>query len=72
MDKRRRLSAREIADLKLIDELLCDLKQVAGLTWADLETYTSITRAAMVRLRGAWRLMPAITLGLAKHFEATS
>jgi len=40
--------------------------------WADLEQQTSVTRAAMARLRAAYASgeMPVITLGLAKYFRA--
>jgi len=60
-----------LTDLKLIDELLCDLKR-SGETWADVEQRTSITRAAMHRLRTAYASgeMPVITLSLAKHLAS--
>lgn len=62
-----------MSDLKLIDELLCDLRAVYGLSWAEMESHSSITRAAMRRLREAWTSgeMPVITLGIANHFRAT-
>lgn len=62
------------SDLKLIDELLCDLKTCHGLTWAEVETYSSITRTAMTRLVEAWASgeMPVITLGLADYFRSTN
>jgi hypothetical protein len=61
-------------DLKLIDELLCDLKMATGVrTWAEVEGYTSVTRQAMTRLRAAWRdrEMASITLGLSNYFKGT-
>lgn len=59
------------SDLKLIDELLCDLK-APGESWADVERKTSITRYAMARLRKAHASgeMPVITLGLANYFAS--
>jgi hypothetical protein len=60
-------------DLKLIDELLCDYKTAKGITLADLEHYSSVTAAAMQRLRQAWKSgeMPVITLSFANHFDST-
>lgn len=62
-----------MTDLKLIDELLCDIVQQQKLSWMDMETHTSITREAMKRLRFAYKSgeMPIITLGLANHFKRT-
>lgn len=62
-----------MTDLKLIDELLCDLKQAAHCSWPDMEVYTSVTREAMHRLRTAYESdeMKVLTLGLAKHFAKT-
>jgi hypothetical protein len=65
-------------DLKLIDELLCDLRErmrdrrcIDPVSWEDVENDTSITRAAMARLRAAWKSgeMELITLSLAKYFD---
>lgn len=59
-------------DLKLIDELLCDLKQELGdPPWKVVEFHTSITLHAMLRLRRAYTLgeMELITLSLAKYFQ---
>jgi hypothetical protein len=60
-----------MTDLKIIDELLCDIRQTHNLQWKDLETWSSVTRDAMHRLREAWdkNEMPVITLGLANYFE---
>jgi hypothetical protein len=74
----RVVRARIQADLKLLDEILCDLKtQIApagqfSATWAEVERHSSTTRDAMARLRRAWktREMPAITLSLAQYFES--
>lgn len=57
-------------DLKLIDELLCDMHTL-DMSWQDVEQSSSITRAAMARLRKAWFSgeMPVITHSLATYFE---
>lgn len=62
-----------MTDLKLIDELLCDIKQTNNLTWLQMEHHTSVTNEAMNRLRSAYRSGEArlITLGLALYFRAT-
>ena len=58
--------------LKLIDELLCDLKQ-PGMTWEQVEKYSSVTREAMQMLRREWHAgrMKVITLSLANYFRDT-
>jgi hypothetical protein len=63
--------AESAGDLKLIDELLCDLRQADGLTWKEMETFSSINHKAMARLRHAWTTnqMPLITLSLADYFR---
>lgn len=61
-----------MTDLKLIDELLCDIKQDMGVKWAYLDRNgTSAVQEAMTRLREAWQCgeMPVITLGLANYFR---
>lgn len=61
------------SDLKLIDELLCDIKSITGVSqWVNVEQQTSVTQQAMRRLREAYRTgeITAITLGLATYFEA--
>lgn len=63
-----------ITDLQLIDELLCDLRQIPGGTrsWGEIELHmTSVTAAAMQRLREAWAAgeMSTITLSLAEYFR---
>ena len=61
-----------LTDLKIIDELLCDIKQRENLTWEQLEDHSNITRYAMGRLREAWCVkfeMDTITLGLSEYFN---
>ena len=60
------------SDLKLIDELLCVLKDSRRLTWVELEVESYAARQALTRLRRAWESneMPLITLSLAKFFDA--
>lgn len=62
------------SDLKLIDELLCDFRQREQLSWEEVESWSSITREAMARLRTAWRSgeMSIITLSLSKYFDGDS
>lgn len=62
-----------MTDLKLIDELLCSMRQLLGVSWADMERESSVTRDAMARLRAAWESgeMPVLTLGIAEHFRKT-
>ena len=62
-----------MADLKMVDELLCLMKQQNNLTWAELERFTNTSHQAMQRLRQAWKNgeMEIITLGLANYFEET-
>ncbi len=64
------------SDLKLIDELLCDLKSAITKPgdlepWRTVEEYSSVTRAAMRRLYDAYRAgrLLVITLGLARYFD---
>lgn len=60
-----------MTDLKLIDELLVDLKGVPG-TWGDMDRRAgTVVREAINRLRQAWRSgeMPEITLSLCRYFE---
>lgn len=56
----------------MIDELLCDIRQEARLSWAQMYTRSSVTAEAMQRLRSAWERgrMPLLTLGLAEYFGA--
>lgn len=58
-------------DLKLIDELLVDLKQKDALTWEELERRSFIAREAINRLREAWSSgeIKLITLSLAKYLD---
>lgn len=60
-----------LSDLKIIDELLCDLKQHLNLRWEDLESYNNICNYSMNRLRIAWknREIERITMGLAEYFR---
>lgn len=60
-----------MTDLKLIDELLCDLKSETGKSWAEIEKHSSVTREAMQRLYDAWTMgeMQMITLSLAVYFQ---
>jgi hypothetical protein len=60
-----------MTDLKLIDELLCVVRQRNDLSWEEMERDSVVTREAMDRLRRAWRSgeMPVITLGLANYFD---
>jgi len=64
-----------MTDLKLIDELLCDLKDriEPPRYWERVETHSSATRKAMARLRQAWASgeMPVITLSLEEYFRLT-
>lgn len=65
----------EYSDLKLIDELLCDMKGMhTGTSWEDIEEFSSVTRRAMRRLREAYSSgeMTVITLGLANYFRGKS
>lgn len=64
----------EFSDLKLIDELLLDVKIALGpaATWQQVEEFSAITRLAMKRLHDAYiaddpGLKVGITLGLARH-----
>lgn len=59
----------KITDLKLIDELLVDMRGTR--TWHELELSSSVTRAAFRRLREAWKAgeMPMITLSLVNYFK---
>lgn len=68
-----RLREKAEADMKLVDELLCDLKSVTGQTWPELERHTSTTRVAMQRLREADQSqeLAVVTLGLIKHLRGT-
>lgn len=68
------------SDLKLIDELLCDLYTLLAnamppdpTTWRKVENYSSITLQAMARLRQAWETgeMGKISAGLAEYFRKT-
>lgn len=58
------------SDLKLIDELLVDMRRT-GETYSQLERRSSVTRDAMQRLREAWKSgeMESITLSLALYFK---
>ena len=60
------------SDLKLIDELLVDMRATSQ-TYAELEVQSSVTRKAFARLRFAWKSgeMKVITLGLANYFRET-
>ncbi len=62
-----------LTDLKLIDELLVTLMWAKNLSPSDLEDYSSVTIAAMARLRRAYcsREMKVITASLARHFRMT-
>ena len=62
-----------LTDLKLIDELLCDIKSRDELTWAQMETQSSATAEAMVRLRQVWASgsLRVLTLSLAQYFSDT-
>lgn len=61
-----------MTDLKLIDELLCEIRSRNNLSWAELESWSNLTREAMNRIRVAYysKERPAITLGLSKYFES--
>lgn len=66
-----------MSDLKLIDELLCDLKSFMGIgtTWGMVYHHSSAARKAMDRLCEAWRSdeigvgKAGLTLGLVKWIE---
>lgn len=61
-----------MTDLKLIDELLIDLKDESGYSIDDLEhRISSVTKEAMRRLRVAWQAgeMPEISLCFANYFS---
>lgn len=58
--------------LKMIDELLCLLKQRDGLSWETMEEKGFlICRDAIAKLRQAWKdgEMDRITLSLAEYFK---
>lgn len=59
-----------MTDLKIIDELLVDMKGPNG-TFEDLENRFYVVREALARLRQAWlsKEMPIITLSLANYFK---
>ena len=64
-----------MSDLKLIDELLCDIHHQQDISWPKMERYgSSVERKAIQRLREAWKNgeMPAITLSLANYFESVT
>lgn len=62
-----------MTDLKFIDELLCEIRSIAGMSWYGMENYSNLTRRAMIRLREAYTSgqMPLITLSLADYFKET-
>lgn len=67
---KRPKAATGFSDLKLIDELIVDLRASRGTTLEELELYDSVGRAAIQRLREAWVSgeMPVITTSLATYF----
>ena len=57
--------------LKIMDELVVDLRSQQNITFAELEQRSSVARDAIAKLRRAWLNdeMPLMTLSLAKYFE---
>ena len=64
----------DYTDLKLIDELVCEVKAWSHRDWDQLPEISSIMEYAMKRLRKAWNSgeMPKITAGLADYFRRTN
>lgn len=58
------------SDIKLIDELLCDLRIALGsVSMSELERHSSVTRQAFARLREAYERGQTVTLSFAKYFD---
>ena len=62
-----------MSDLRLIDELLIDLRSELKCTFTELTQHSTATRAAMDRLRVAWYSgeVKALTMSLARYFRET-
>jgi hypothetical protein len=58
-------------DLKLIDELIVDLKDYSHLPFKELERESGVVRTALDRLQVEWNAgrMPIITLSLANYLR---
>ena len=67
-------ATRPYSDLELIDELLVDLRTELNVSWDALERHSSVTYAAIRRLREAYASgeMSVISLGLARYLEEKS
>jgi len=56
-------------DLKLLDELLVNVKQYTGKSFQDLDQPGSVERQALDRLQMVHDTMPAITLSLSDYLR---